>query len=116
MFVEAIINENIDGEYTYLEKGELISGFVRSYEQDFMNIDEVIDIDCDYNENGDIIDTNYVIKKTRLKIKKGSIKRVYCGCGNNATREISSEYLCDECEYEEGEDFTYLSQTPWESD
>jgi hypothetical protein len=116
MFVEAIVNENIDREFLILEIGNRISGNARSYKQNFIKVYETIEVDYDYNELGEI--TNGGIKEvvTKVMIKENSIKKVECGCGKLATREICSEYLCDECEYEEPEDFSYLSQTPWESD
>ncbi len=116
MFVEAIVNENIDREYLCLEIGNKISGNVRSYNQKFIKIYETIDVDYEYDELGEI--TNGGIKDRIIKvlIKDGSIKKVSCGCGNKATREICGEYLCDECEYEKPEDFSYLSQTPWSDD
>lgn len=113
MFVEAIINENIDTEFSYLEIGEKIHGNVKSYNQDFMNIDVVYDVTTECDAEGNIIDANYDMGKKRLKIKKGTIKKVYCGCGNPATREIQNELLCEECEYEDGEDFSFLSSSPF---
>ena len=111
MFVEAIVNEEIDRDYLYLSIGDKISGHVRSYKQDFIKKTECIDVIGDSEETFDIIEN-----EIKVKIKMGSIKKVYCGCSELATREVCGEYLCDECEYEEPEDFSYLSQTPYECD
>ena len=115
MFVEAIADEQIDNDYFLVEKGSIIYGNVRSYNQDFMNDTEVVDIEEIVDEDGFISDAILVYKPIRFKIKKGSIKSVFCGCGNRATR-YEGDVLCDECEYEEPEDFSYLSQTPWSFD
>lgn len=116
MFVEAIVNENINREFLVLEIGNKISGNVRSYKQNFINIYETIEVDYEYNELGEVINCGIKDIITKVLIKENSIKKVECGCGKLATREIYSEYLCYDCEYETPEDFSYLSQTPWESD
>ena len=116
MFIEAIVNENINREYLTLEIGDKISGNVKSLKQNFINNPECVDITYKYDDKGEPIEFDVIEKVFRINLKEGSLKKVDCGCGNIASREINSEYLCNECEYEEPEDFSYLSQTPWESD
>lgn len=102
MFVEAIINETIDRDYFYVEKGEKITGNVRSYNQDFMVLEEMHDNPDFIGEaNEDNYDDLFIYTKTRIIIKKGSVKKVYCGCNKPAIREINNEYLCADCDYEE---------------
>ena len=108
MFIEAISNSTIDMEYSLIEKGEKISGYVRSYNQDFMNVIIVIDVVGDENT-----DFKIITKKIKIPIIKGSIKKVFCGCNKPAVKDVCGEYLCKNCEYEEPEDFSYLSQTPF---
>ena len=115
MFVEAIVNENIDREYLCLEIGNKISGNVRSYNQKFIKIPETIEVDYEYDELGEVINCGFKDRIIKVSIKENSIKKMYCGCGNIAEREDNGEYLCSDCVYEEPEDFSYLSQTPWES-
>lgn len=111
MFIEAIVNENIDRDYLILEIGDKISGNVRSYRQNFVKIRECVEVTGETEEELEIIE-----KEIRVKIKPDSIKKVYCGCGEKATREICNEYLCDECDYEETEDHSYIYQSPWSYD
>ena len=116
MFVKAISNQEIDRELAFIEIGGEVYGNVKSYNQDFMIMDIAVDIgETEYDDEGNVTDMEFINEKIRLKLVPESIEKVYCGCGNRATR-YQTEPLCDECEYEEPEDFSYLSQTPWESD
>jgi hypothetical protein len=112
MFIQAIADEQIDNNHFLLEKGSIIYGNVRSYNQDFMNDTEIVDVEEIVDEYGFTIDTILVYKPIRFKIKKGSIKSLFCGCGKRAIR-YKHDVLCDECEYEKPENLSYLSQTPW---
>lgn len=116
MFVEAIVDENIDREYLTLEKGDKISGNVKSLKQNFINNPEWIDIIYKYDDKGEPLEFDVIEKVFRIKLKEGSLKKVDCGCGKLAVKEVCGEYLCEDCEYEEPEDFSYLSQTPYECD
>ncbi|MNL59530.1 hypothetical protein D3C87_1832660 [compost metagenome] len=60
-----------------------------------------------YDEDGNIIDMEIINETIRLKIVPNSIEKVFCGCGNTATR-YQGEPLCDECEYEHREPDYYL--------
>ena len=116
MFVKAISNQEIDRELIFIEKGGEVYGNVKSYKQDFMIMECAVDIGAtEYDEEGNITNMEFINEKIRLKLVPNSIEKVFCGCGNRATR-YQCEPLCDECEYEEPEDFSYLCQTPWESD
>lgn len=116
MFIEAIVDEKINRTYLTLEIGDKISGNVKSLKQNFIKNPEWVDIIYKYDDKGVPIESDVIEKVFKIKVKQGSLKKVECGCGKLATREINSEYLCDGCMYEEPEDFSYLSQTPWESD
>lgn len=116
MFVKAISNQEIDRELIFIEKGGEVYGNVKSYQQDFMIINEAVDLEIThYDEDGYIEDVEYVYEKIRLKIEPNSIEAVYCGCGNRATR-YQGELLCNECEYEEPEDHSYICHSPWSFD
>lgn len=113
MFVEAIVDEDIDREYLCLSIGDKIYGNVRSYKQSFIKYNELVEAKvCIINQEIDYIKE----KEIKVKVKLGSIKKVYCGCGELAWREIDGQCLCFKCKYEEPEDFSYLTQSPWESD
>ena len=94
MLVEAISNEKIDTDYLIIEKGDNIIGVCRSYNQDTISVDDCLELD---NE------PYFKTIHRKVKIKKGTIKRLFCGCGNYATKYIDDEPLCDECEYEKPE-------------
>lgn len=119
MYVEVIISEGFSTgtEYADFYKGDKISGNVRSYKQDFINL-TVLDENpnCVQVLEDEFTEDMFHWITIRLKIDPDSIKRVLCGCGENAVKEINGEYLCKGCEYEEPEDHSYLCQTPWESD
>lgn len=113
MFVKAISNQEIERELIFIEIGDEVYGNVKSYKQDFMIIDEAVDLEITlYDEEGNIEDVNYKYEKIRLKLVPDSIEKVYCGCGNRATR-CQYEPLCDECDYEEPEDHSYIFSSPW---
>lgn len=116
MFIEAIVNENIDRDYLCLKIGDKLSGNVRSYSQNFIKIPEFIGDVSKCDDLGEIIEVCFKERIIKVSIKEGSIKKIHCGCGNIAEREDHGEYLCKDCIYEEPEDFSYLSQTPWESE
>ena len=116
MFVKAISNQEIDRELAFIEIGGEVYGNVKSYKQDFMIMDMAVDIgETEYDDKGNVTDMEFINEKIRLKLVPDSIEAVYCGCGNRATR-YQCEPLCDECEYEEPEDHSWICQTPWESD
>ena len=104
MFVSAIADEEIDSDYLWIQKGDTIYGNVRSYAQLFMKVEETLD----YISHGETDEDFYleeVSRTIKVKIKKGSIRKVYCRyceCSDNkkATRIIDGDLLCDDCEYE----------------
>jgi len=114
MFVKTISEQEIIGDYIHIEVGDEVWGNVRSYNQDFLTIEEMYDnpkyIEGEVDENGfpENIDDMFKYRDIRLKIKTGSIERLYCGCGEIAIREDMSEAFCKDCKYEEPEDHSYL--------
>ena len=114
MFVKAISEQEVIGDYVHIEIGDEVWGNVRSYGQDFMNVKEMYDnkdyVEGDIDKNGypENIDDCFKYRNIRLKIKKGSIERLYCGCGELAIHEEFSEAFCNNCKYEEPEDHSYL--------
>lgn len=108
MFVKAISNQQVDRELCFIEKLSDVYGSVKSYKQDFMIMECVVDIgESKYDEDGNIIDMEFINETIRLKIVPNSIEKVFCSCGNRATR-YQGEPLCDECEYEHHEPDYYL--------
>lgn len=108
MFVKAISNQEIDRELAFIEIGCEVYGNVKSYNQDFMIMDLNVDIGkTEYDEQGNVTDMEFINEKIRLKLVPDSIEKVYCGCGNRATR-YQCEPLCNECEYEEPEDHSWI--------
>lgn len=107
MFVKAISEQEVIGDYILIEVGDEVWGNVRSYNQEFITIEEMYDnknyIEGKIDENGwpENVDDYFKYRNIRLKIKKGSIERLYCDCGNFATREYASQLLCNDCEYED---------------
>lgn len=122
MFVQAISEQEIIGDYIHIEIGDEVWGKARSYSQDFITIEEMYDnknyIEGKVDENGcpENIDDMFKYRNIRLKIKTKSISRLYCGCGEIATREETSEALCSNCEYEKSEDHSYIFGSPWVCD
>ena len=116
MFVKAISNQQIDRELAFIEKLSDVYGNVKSYKQDFMIIECAVDIGAtEYDEEGNITNMEFINEKIRLKLVPNSIEKVFCGCGNRATR-YQGELLCNECEYEEPEDHSYICHSPWSFD
>jgi formylmethanofuran dehydrogenase subunit E len=104
MFISAIADEEIDSDYLYIEKGQTIYGNVRSYAQLFMKVVQPLDY-IRHGDNDDDYDVEEISRIIKVKIKKGSIRKVYCRyceCSDNkkATREIDGDLICDDCEYE----------------
>jgi hypothetical protein len=114
MFVKAISEQNYIGDYFEINVGAEIWGNVRSYSQDFIIIREMYDnkdwIAGKEDENGcpENIEECFKYRNIKIKVKKGSIERLYCGCGKIAIREDMSEAFCGDCEYESSEDHSYL--------
>lgn len=101
MLVEATITKDLDYDYLCASKGEVISGRARSYKQDFITVEIYDDSDAIPEQDdwvGKFIDV-------RVPIEVGSIKRLYCGCGAVANREVNCEPFCKDCEYEAPERF-----------
>lgn len=107
MFVKAISEQEVIGDYIHIEVGDEVWGNVRSYNQEFITIEEMYDnknyIEGKIDENGcpENIDDYFKYRNIRLKIKKGSIERLYCGCNEFATHEDRSEAFCNDCKYED---------------
>lgn len=110
MFVKAISEQEVIGDYVHIEIGSEVWGNARSYNQGFITIEEMYDnkdyIEGEIDENGypENIQDCFKYRNIKVKVKISSIKRLYCGCGEIATREV-----CSDCEYEEPEDHSYLS-------
>lgn len=114
MFVKAISEQEIINDYIHIEIGDEVWGNARSYNQDFINFEEMYDnkkyIEGEIDENGfpKNIDDMFKYRNIKVKVKIGSIERLYCACGEIAIREESSESFCSNCEYEKPEDHSYL--------
>ena len=115
MFIKAISAQKIDSDYLQIDIGEEVSGNVRSYNQDFLFIEEMYD-NPEFNEEPNEENHHLMFKSRniRLSLEKNSIQPAYCGCGERAKYEYRCEYLCENCEYEEPEDHSYLCYSPFE--
>ena len=94
MLVEAESNQKIDDNYLIIEKGDIIVGVCRAYNQNTILVDDLEELDDE---------PYFKTIKRRVEVVKGTIKRLVCGCNNYATKVIEDEPLCDECEYEKPE-------------
>ncbi|MGV2452418.1 UNVERIFIED_CONTAM: hypothetical protein POZ17_19600 [Ralstonia mannitolilytica] len=106
MLVKAISQQVIDAEYCCIEIGDEIRGVARSYTQNFITIEQMYDneqyVEGEIDENGypENIQDAFKYRNIKVKVKVGSIKRLYCGCGSFAVREHGTEPLCMNCNYE----------------
>lgn len=109
MFVKAISNQEVTGDYIHIEAGSEINGNARSYSQGFITITEMFDnpyyIQGETDENGfpENIDDMFKYRDIKVDVEIDSIERVYCDCGEFAVRKENSEYFCSECKYEKHE-------------
>jgi hypothetical protein len=114
MFVKAISEQEIIGDYIHIEIGDEVWGNARSYSQDFITFTEIYDnpnyteSKIDENGNPEYIDDMFNYRKIKVKVEANTIKRLYCGCGGFAIREDNSEAFCSNCDYERPEDHYYL--------
>jgi len=101
MFVEAIVNENINREYLILEVGDTISGNVRSYNQPFIKIYETIEVDLALVDH-QINEVLFVVTIHDATVRKQNFGQVR----NSYIRIVDENSGAEVAKYELDEDFS----------